>query len=398
MTSIMSHSRAGSTRPAGVGADPDAAVSSSTFAALVGMMDPPRSDVAGAVKRCRESGIHVVMITGDHPDTARTIAGQVGILGPEGCIMTGEELDSLSDDELDRIVERIEIFARVTPSHKLRIVNSLRRAGQVVVKTGDGVNDSPAVKWADVGFAMGTGTDVTKEASSVVLVDDSFVTILMAVEEGRVIQRNIHSALEFLVTGNMGEVLFMTLAVVTGLPLSLIPIQILLVNLLTDALPAVGLAIRKPDIEAIKSRKDGQTMNGQTQTMEDGFYPRVIIRGLLTGLGSLSTYAAALFTGRSIVTARTMAFASIVGSQYLHFLHWPSLGLNAARWLRTEAFLRNTLGVSWLAILGGIYISPVARLFGLAPLGVGDWALVAAPAVASAVAASGDFPLPDGAA
>ena len=218
------------------------------FAGLVGMIDPPREEANEAVRRCRAAGIRPVMITGDHPATALAIARELQIAGGDDRVITGQELDALSDENLMTQVDRIAVYARVSAEHKLRVVNAWKQRGQIVAMTGDGVNDAPAVKAADIGIAMGVaGTDVTKEASDMVLTDDNFASIVNAVEEGRGIFDNIQKFVHFLLSCNAGEVLLMFFAALIGLPAPLAAIQILWINLVTDGLPALALGMEPPE-------------------------------------------------------------------------------------------------------------------------------------------------------
>lgn len=218
------------------------------FAGLVGMIDPPRDEVRAAVQTCRAAGIRPVMITGDHPATAAAIAKELGIADDERAILSGQTLDSLSEEELAVRIESVAVFARVSAEHKYRVVQALKKNGQIVAMTGDGVNDAPAVKAADIGIAMGiTGTDVTKETSDMVLADDNFATIVAAVEEGRCIYDNIEKVIQYLLSCNCGEVLVILVATLLGLPSPLIPIHLLWINLVTDGLPALALLLEPPE-------------------------------------------------------------------------------------------------------------------------------------------------------
>jgi P-type Ca2+ transporter type 2C len=209
-----------------------------TFLGLLGMIDPPRPEAKSAIKTCEDAGIKVVMITGDHPLTAQAVARELSLL-KIGRVVTGAELDAMSDEVFEREVEKIEVYARVSPSHKLRVVTALQKNGHIVAMTGDGVNDAPALKKADIGVAMGiTGTDVTKEASAMTLTDDNFASIVAAVEEGRGIFGNIKKYLMYLLSSNIGEIGLMAGATLLGMPLPLLAVQILYVNLATDGLPA----------------------------------------------------------------------------------------------------------------------------------------------------------------
>jgi Ca2+-transporting ATPase len=214
-----------------------------TLVGLFGMMDPPRQEVAQAVAQCRSAGIHPVMITGDHPLTARHIARQLGI-GDAERFTTGQELEKLGPEALVELTRQVSVFARVSPEHKLRLVQAYRKRGEIVAMTGDGVNDAPALKTADIGVAMGiTGTDVSKEAAEMVLLDDNFATIVAAVEEGRVIYDNVRRFIKYLLSCNASEIAVMLIGPLLGMPLPLLPLQILWMNLVTDGLPALALSV-----------------------------------------------------------------------------------------------------------------------------------------------------------
>ena len=262
--------------------------SSSIFVGLAGMIDPPRKEVRDAIATCRQAGIKTVMITGDHRLTAEAIASQLGIL-PRGRPVADRPAARGDDDEqLDRVVDDIYVYARVSPEHKLRIVKALQRAGHVVAMTGDGVNDAPAIKAADIGIAMGiTGTDVSKEASSLVLSDDNFATIVAAIEEGRGIYENIRKFIRYLLASNVGEILTMFLAMMFGLPLPLVPIQILWVNLVTDGLPAMALGVDQPEKDLMQHKPRAAKENIFARRL--GW--KIISRGLLIGLCTLARSA-----------------------------------------------------------------------------------------------------------
>jgi Ca2+-transporting ATPase len=219
---------------------------------MFGLIDPPRPEVKDAVATCREAGIRVVMITGDHPLTARHIAKQLDITDGEGFV-TGQELDGMPQEELDRVVNDVSVFARVSPEHKLLLVDSFQRQGNIVSMTGDGVNDAPALKSADIGVAMGiTGTDVAKAASDMVLLDDNFATIVAAVEEGRIIYDNIRKFIKYLLSCNASEIAVMLIGPILGMPLPLLPLQILWMNLVTDGLPALALGVEPAEADVMK--------------------------------------------------------------------------------------------------------------------------------------------------
>jgi Ca2+-transporting ATPase len=350
------------------------------LAGLVGMIDPIRPGVADAVLKCRQAGIKVVMITGDHPKTACAIAKSAGILDKCGEMLVGSQMDQLSDGQFEQIIGQVQVFARVKPIHKLRIVNTLRKAGHRIIMTGDGVNDAPAVKWADVGIAMGAGTEVTKEAAAIILVNDGFATIERAIDEGRNINGNVKAAMEFLVAGNSGEVVMMALAVLFGVPLPLSPLHLLLVNLFTDGLPALGLALREPP----QTRNNRAQFTVHSLEQDQRFYSRVVTRGLLTGATSLGVYLYSLRSGSGINQARTIAFASIVGCQFVQLTHWPAIGIRGANWLRDDPKLRNIILLSWGGLLASLYAPGLSTLFGFTPLTLRNWLTVLAPVVAGA--------------
>lgn len=286
------------------------------FLGLMGMIDPPRASAVKAIRICQASGIKPVMITGDHKLTAQAVARELGILrGSNSVVITGIELDQMTDEDLEKYVMDISVFARVAPRDKLRIVRAYKKNGQVVAMTGDGVNDAPAVKEADIGVAMGqTGTDVTKEASSMIILDDNFATIVAAVEEGRGIYDNIRKFIRYLLSCNLGEVLTMFMAALVALPLPLLPIQILWVNLVTDGLPAMALGVDKaePDIMKRSPRKPEESI------FAGGLARKILIRGSIIGLGTLLVFIIGLWYGVGLLAARTMAFTTLVFSQLFH--------------------------------------------------------------------------------
>lgn len=292
------------------------------FAGLIGMIDPPRKEVLDSVIRCKTAGIRPVMVTGDHKNTAEAIAKELCIYNSKNDeILTGSELDRIKDRELIEKIERVKVYARVSPRHKLRIVRLLKKTGHVVAMTGDGVNDAPAVKEADIGVSMGImGTDVTKEASSMILLNDNFTTIVAAVEEGRTIYNNIRKFIRYLLACNIGEVLTMFIGMLTGLPIPLLPIQILWVNLVTDGLPAVALGLEpsERDIMLQSPRNTSESIFSQ------GLTGLIIFRGIFLGLSTLAVFISILhFTG-NVVRARTAAFATLVLTQLIHVFECKS--------------------------------------------------------------------------
>jgi Ca2+-transporting ATPase len=371
--------------PAGPGELPDAerVEADLTLCGLCGLIDPPRPEAREAVRRCREAGVRVVMITGDHALTARAVAEEVGLLPPGGRVVTGADLAAWGERELQRQVDGVYVFARTSPADKLRIVRALQARGHVVAMTGDGVNDAPAVREADIGVAMGrTGTDVTKEASAMVLTDDNFATIVAAVEEGRGIYDNIRKFVRYLLACNTGEVLVMLLATVLGLPVPLLPLQMLLVNLVTDGLPALALGLDPPDPQVMRRppRRPDESVFAR------GLGRLIVVRGTIIGLGTLAVFVACLRGGGGLVLARTLAMCTLVLGQLLHA--FDARSQTEALW--EQNLLANPALVaavcSSLAVLAAVLYVPALRaLFHLALPDGADWAVVGLAASAGAV-------------
>jgi Ca2+-transporting ATPase len=345
-----------------------------TFLGLIGIIDPPREEVKAAIKRCHRAGIRTVMITGDHQKTAESIACEVGLLDQGERSISGLEIECLDDKQMQDVVRRANVFARVSPKHKIRIVNALRATGEVVAMTGDGVNDAPAVKAADIGIAMGiAGTDVTKEASSMVLSDDNFATIVAAVEEGRAIYANIRKFIRYLLSCNVGEVMVMFLASLLGYPVPLLPIQVLWVNLVTDGLPAIALGLDPPgrDLMAEAPRLTGESIFAR------GLGRRIIVRGCLIALGSLVMFILSYESGGDLARARTVAFATLVMFQLFHVFE--------CRCERGSVFEVGVLGNKPLLLAVGsslcmmllvLYVPKAAAVFSAVRLGAIDWLLI----------------------
>jgi Ca2+-transporting ATPase len=340
---------------------------------LVGMLDAPRPEVREAVNRCHLAGIRPVMITGDHPLTAQAIAGDLGIISSSNhnLVLTGQELETYSDRELDQLVKKINVYARVSSHHKLRIVQALRRQNQVIAMTGDGVNDAPALKQADIGVAMGiTGTDVTKEASDMVLLDDNFATIIAAIEEGRVVYNNIRRFIRYILGSNIGEMLTIAsvpLLGLTALPLS--PLQILWMNLVTDGVPALALAVEPGHSsimrESPKNPQEGIFARGL------GFYLIRVGLVLATVAISLMVWAygyTPLHTNDGTLDGdrwKTMVFTMLCLSQMGHALAVRSLSrmtieLNPF----SNPFLLISIIVTSLLQLSLVYVEPLREFFG----------------------------------
>jgi Ca2+-transporting ATPase len=345
------------------------------FVGMAGMMDPPRESVFEAIRKCHAAGIRTVMITGDHQETATAIAHQLNILPQGGQIMTGAELERATDEELAQRVDKVFVYARVSPEHKLRIVRALQSRGEIVAMTGDGVNDAPAIKQADIGISMGmTGTDVAKEASSLVLADDNFATIVAAVEEGRGIYDNIKKFIRYLLASNVGEIVTMFVAMLSGLPLPLLPIQILWVNLVTDGLPAIALGV-DPAEKDIMQRPPRPISEG---IFAKGLGTKILSRGILIGLATLAVFLWALKTDpTNLVRAQTFAYATLTMSQFILVFDCRSVegGILKRNFFENKWLLLAVLS-SLLLFLITIYVPVVAAAFSTVPLGVSDWIIV----------------------
>jgi Ca2+-transporting ATPase len=343
-----------------------------TFLGLVGMLDPPRAEAKASIKTCEEAGIRVVMITGDHPVTAEAVARELGVL-KQGRVITGAELEAMSEEEFEGVVEDIEVYARVSPAHKLRVVTALQKKGHVVAMTGDGVNDAPSLKKADIGVAMGiTGTDVAKEASAMTLTDDNFASIVAAVEEGRGIFGNIKKYLMYLLSSNIGEIGLMAGAALTGLPLPLSAVQILYVNLATDGLPALALAVDPPEADLMRRKP---------RDLQAGIFTRPVITLMSVG-GAWSTavnlglFVWARGSGRCIEEAMTMTFVSLVLIQFFKAYNFRSDRLSvlnrpfANKWLNLAIFWELVL------LLLVVYLPALHKPFGTFSLTLTDWAVI----------------------
>ncbi|MCG0274794.1 MAG: cation-translocating P-type ATPase [Thermosediminibacteraceae bacterium] len=345
------------------------------FLGLMGMIDPPRPEAASAVEKCFAAGIRPVMITGDHRATAWAVAKELNIMGKGGKIITGQELDNMSESEFLNCVDEISVYARVTPQHKLRIVRALKKKGHVVAMTGDGVNDAPAVKEADIGISMGkTGTDVTKEASAMILLDDNFASIVAAVEEGRIIYDNIRKFIRYLLSCNTGEVLTMVWASLLGLPLPLLPIQVLWVNLVTDGLPAIALGADPPesDVMSRKPRKKNESI------FAGGLGRKIIYRGFLISLATIAAYIISWYYGRGdIAFARTVAFSTLIMSQLIFAFECRSE--STVIWgknLFSNLYLTLAVVCSAAMLLGVVYIPALQAIFHTVPLDKKVWLLI----------------------
>ncbi|MEG1825733.1 MAG: cation-translocating P-type ATPase [Gordonibacter sp.] len=349
---------------------------------LVGMMDPPRPDVRAAVETCRTAGVRTVMITGDHAATARAIGAELAIYRPDDLVVTGEELDQMDDAQLDKAARRATVFARVSPFHKLRIVRALKADGEVTAMTGDGVNDAPALKAADIGVAMGiTGTDVAKDASDMILLDDRFTTIVYAVKEGRRVHRNIQKVVQFLVADNLAEIVVLLIAVALNWNAPLTAVMILWVNLATATLPALALGVEP----ASKHIMEHPPLRAGT-LLEPRLIKRVVFQGLFVAAFALLAFVIGRDLGGNEAVGRTMAFAVLTFSQVLRSLNQRST--TDPLWNR-EGGRNPQLGwavaASTALVLVVLLVPPVLDAFGGAPMDAWQWAVAVGLAVLSLV-------------
>jgi P-type Ca2+ transporter type 2C len=339
-----------------------------TFLGLVGMLDPPRSEAQAAVALCRSAGIVPVMITGDHPATARAIAERIGILEQHGQVLTGRDLAPMTQEQLKDVAHRVRVYARVSPEQKINIVQALQAAGEFVAMTGDGVNDAPALKQANIGIAMGiTGTDVAKEASDMILLDDNFATIVSAVREGRRIFDNIRKFIKFVMTGNSGEIFTIFLAPFVGLPIPLLPVHILWVNLVTDGLPGLALSVEKeePGIMQRPPRPPDESI------FAHGMWQHILWVGLLIGALCLLTQAWAMQNGSA--HWQTMVFTVLTLAQMLHVLAIRSEGVSLFTiGIASNLPLLAAIGLTFVLQLMLIYVPMFNVIFKTSPLSLGE--------------------------
>lgn len=352
------------------------------FCGLVGIMDPPRPEAAAAIEKCRQAGVKVVMITGDHPNTARAIGQEIGLLTEGSKIVLGTEIDAMSDQELADIVGQTAIFARTSPHHKLRIVQAFKEKKYVVAMTGDGVNDAPAVKASDVGIAMGLmGTDVTKEAASMTLADDNFATIVHAMKEGRSIYANIRKAIRYLLATNIGEVVLMFFAALIGLPMPMLPIHLLWINLVGDGLPAVALVNDPPaqDVMQQSPRK------GDESVFSDGLGRKIVTRGLIIGVTSLAVFTYKLRSSGNILAARTLVLLQLALSQFIHLFDCRMESRTGKVPLFSNIWLIAATALSVAMVAGVMYIPFLQQIVGTMSLGLGDWIFALSTAALTAI-------------
>ena len=343
-----------------------------TFIGLVSEMDPPREESVAAVARAKEAGIRTVMITGDHKVTAVAIAKKIGIFNDGDIALTGLELDALSDEELDQEIEKVAVYARVSPENKIRIVNAWQRKDHIVSMTGDGVNDAPALKKADVGVALGiTGTEVSKDAASMILTDDNFATIIKAVANGRTVYENIKNAIGYLLSGNLSAIITVLFASIAGLPVPFVAVQLLFINLVTDSLPAlaIGMEPGNPDILKRKPR------DPKASLLDKPFVTQISTQGFLISLSVITAFLIGLKDSPAI--ACTMAFSTLTFARLLHGFNCRSqhsifkIGFKN-NWYSLAAF---ALGTALLALI--LFVPTLHGLFAVQPLsGQEVWLIV----------------------
>ena len=347
-------------------ADVTDGLAGAAFVGLIGMKDPPRREVRDAVAECAAAGIRPVMITGDHRDTALAVAGELGIARHGDRALTGDELERMDEDALSRAVGEVSVYARVSPRHKLLIVRAMKRRGLVTAMTGDGVNDAPAVREADIGVCMGgTGTDVTREAADVVLLDDNFASIVDIVRQGRVIYANIRKFIRYMLSSNLGEVLTMLAAILLRLPLPLLPVHILLVNLVTDGLPAMALSLDPADADVMRHPPRGRSES----VFANGLAFHILVRGLVIAGGTVGVFVLTQrFTG-STDAARTAAFLTLAASQLIFVFECRSERHGMfSRHVFANRYLVGAVASSLAVMALAVWVPPLASLFRFVPL------------------------------
>ena len=355
------------------------------FLGLFGMADPPRREVKGAVERCHQAGIRPVMITGDHRATAMAVARELDICRPGDLALTGPELDFMPQEMLEEDIEKFAVFARVSPEHKMRIVRAWQKKGRVVAMTGDGVNDAPALKAADIGCAMGlSGTDVAKGAAEMILTDDNFSTIVQAVEEGRGIYSNIRKAIHYLLSCNIGEIFTIFVATLLNFgQMPLVPVQLLWLNLVTDSLPALALGV-EPVEEGVMDQPPRDPSAG---LFSRGFSLRLAWQGLMVGGLTLGAYLLGLFhlgaPGMEGAAANTMAFATLTLSQLFHAFNVRSEDQSLlAQGALSNPAMNKAFLAGMVMQLSVLLLPPLQGVFSVCPMDLTQWVTVLALAMA----------------
>ncbi|MBW2966593.1 cation-transporting P-type ATPase [Candidatus Woesearchaeota archaeon] len=339
------------------------------FVGLVGMIDPPRDEVKQAIEQCNEAGIRIMVITGDHAITTKAVAQQIGLFKEEDIVLTGDDVEKMSDAELEKKIEKVRIIARALPIQKSRIVDALQKKGHIVAMTGDGVNDAPALKKADIGIAMGiTGTDVAKEVSKATLVDDNFATIVNAIEEGRNIYTKMIKSAKYLLSCNAGEITAVFMAIMLKFPLPLLPLQILLMNLLTDDFPALGLGFESSEEGIMKQ----PPRNPKEKPISRKIFLSIVIFGLIMGLGTLFMFMQ--YKDVNVGKAQTVAFTTLVIFQMFAVMSSRTL-YHSLKHLNpfSNLWLFGAVCLSLIIQLAVVYWSPLQTIFGTVSLLAIDW-------------------------
>ena len=346
------------------------------FVGLVGMIDPPREEAKEAIKKCKNAGIKTVMITGDYKETAFAIAKQLGMADHESQAMMGQELDNLTDEELREVVKEKRVYARVSPEHKVRIVDALKKNGEIAAMTGDGVNDALALKKADIGISMGiTGTDVAKNTAEVILTDDNFASIVAAVEEGRIIYSNIKKFVFFLLSCNIGEVLVIFLSILLGFEVPLLPIQLLWLNLVTDSFPALALGMEKGDPEIM----DIPPRDPDEPILDKDMIKALVVQSIAISAATLGAYIWGMRTYGTVnlYYARTITFATLITAELLRAYSSRSLNHSILKIgvFSNKTMVRSTL-LAFALLLVVIYVPALQPIFDTFAMGLGDWSMV----------------------
>jgi len=343
-----------------------------TFLGLISMMDPPRAESCQAVSDARRAGIKPVMITGDHKVTATAIAKKIGIFKEGDLALTGAELDAMPEEQLDRDVDKISVYARVSPENKIRIVNAWQKRGNIVAMTGDGVNDAPALKKADIGVAMGiTGTEVSKDAAAMILTDDNFATIIKAVANGRNVYRNIRNAILFLLSGNMAGIFAVVFAAVMALPVPFAAVQLLFINLLTDSLPALAIGMEPAERDLLSAKPRSRNEN----IMSKNFTFNMMWMGALIAVCTMGSYYIGLYS-IGADAARTMAFATLTSARLFH-----GFNLRSSHSIFRIGFKRNwyslgafALGMVFLGLV--LFVPFLQPLFAVSVIGSFEYSMI----------------------
>jgi P-type Ca2+ transporter type 2C len=344
------------------------------FVGLVSIRDPPHTNVKSSIEECKGAGIKVVMITGDNEITAKAIASELGIFDEKSTLLTSTQLNKLSDDEFEKIIENVTVYARATPSQKLRIVETFQKVGHVVAMTGDGVNDAPALKKSDIGIAMGeSGTEVAKASSELILKDDNFTTIVKAIEGGRTIYDNIRKFIYYLLVGSLSEVLLIMLAVIVGVNLPLTALMILFINLVTSEFPALGLSVEKANENIMKQRP----RNPKEGILSDFVIMRILGTTPIIILGALSLYIWEMFTTANLAKAQTIVFATIIMFELFHAFNakcWNSSIINKR--IFSNVYVIFGVLLAFILTLLVIYLPTLQDVFGTVALNTFDWVLI----------------------